>query len=126
MLRRAFVLLACCAALAVPPAPAKSSIYESFNYWVTNQTNNGAVVRIYHRFAPAFHLTLVASGWVNPGGRISLRLPKQETTYELEAIFKKGGESSADIGSVTTKWWLTNGSKDRLVNENGRFYWKPF
>ena len=120
---RAVAALACVASLAIP---ASASVYVSFDYWVTNQTTNGAIVYCYHRFAPAFHKTEVARGWAAPGARIALRLPKQETTYELEAVFKKAGPDSKTVGTAATKWWLTNGSKDRLVNENGTYGWKPF
>jgi hypothetical protein len=76
--------------------------------------------------APAFHLTRVGGGWVVPGGRLVVRLPKGETTYELEAAFKKAGPDSPTIGKASVKWWLKDGSRDRLVSEGGNFYWKPF
>jgi hypothetical protein len=68
----------------------------------------------------------VGGGWVAPGGRLVVRLPKGETTYELEATFKKAGPDSPTIGKASVKWWLKDGSRDRLVNEGGNFYWKPF
>jgi hypothetical protein len=106
--------------------PITGSVYQSWNYLVVNQTQNGAEVSIYHRFAPAFHLTRVGGGWVVPGGRLVVRLPKGETTYELEAAFKKAGPDSPTIGKASVKWWLKDGSRDRLVSEGGNFYWKPF
>jgi hypothetical protein len=106
--------------------PITGSVYQAWNYLVVNQTQNVADVSIYHRFGPAFHLTRVGGGWVVPGGRLVVKLPKGETTYELEATFKKAGQDSPTIGKASVKWWLKDGSRDRLVNEGGNFYWKPF
>jgi hypothetical protein len=115
-------------ALAQTPGaspPIAGSVYQEWSYSVVNQTQNGAEVSIYHRFAPAFHLTRVGGGWVVPGGRIVVHLPKGKTTYELEATFKKAGQNSPTIGKASVTWWLQDGSRDRLVNEGGNFYWKP-
>ncbi len=120
---RRFLLFVFIAAL-VAPAVALAA-YQSFTYRVKNTTNSGANVYIYHRFAPAFHLTEVASGWVDPGGRIGLKLPKTDTSYELKAVFKKAGPGSATVGIAEIKWWLSASSSDQLAYENGRFVWKP-
>ncbi len=120
---RRFLLLVFLAALLVPLVARAA--YQSFTYRVTNTTKSGANVYIYHRFGPAFHLTEVASGWVDPGGRISLKLPKTDTTYELKAVFKKAGQGSATVGTADIKWWLSASSSDQLAYENGRFVWKP-
>lgn len=120
---RRSALLALVAVLLMPVFARAA--YESFNYRVTNTTKSGANVYVYHRFGPAFHLTEVASGWVDPGGRISLKLPKTETTYELKAVFRKTGPGSAIVGTADIKWWLSASSSDRLAYENGRFVWKP-
>jgi hypothetical protein len=120
---RRFLLFAFIAALLVPSV--SMAAYESFNYRVTNTTKNGAMVYVYHRFGPAFHLTEVASGWVDPGKKISLKLPKTDTTYELKAVFKKTDQGSATVGTAEIKWWLSASSSDQLAYENGRFVWKP-
>lgn len=120
---RRFLPLVFVAALLAPSVALAA--YQSFTYRVKNTTNNGANVYVYHRFAPAFHLTEVASGWVDPGGRISLKLPKTDTTYELKAVFKKAGQGSATVGTADIKWWLSASSSDQLAFENGRFVWKP-
>ncbi len=120
---RRFLLLVFVGVLLAPSVTLAA--YETLNYRVTNTTKNGANVYIYHRFGPAFHLTEVASGWVDPGGRISLKLPKTDTTYELKAVFKKAGQGSATVGTAEIKWWLSASSSDQLAYENGRFVWKP-
>jgi hypothetical protein len=120
---RRFVLLLLVAVLVVPPVARAA--YETLNYRVTNTTKNGAMVYVYHRFGPAFHLTEVASGWVDPGKKISLKLPKTDTTYELKAVFKKTDQGSATVGTAEIKWWLSASSSDQLAYENGRFVWKP-
>ncbi|HTU71589.1 MAG TPA: hypothetical protein VMF11_14900 [Candidatus Baltobacteraceae bacterium] len=109
----------------LPAAGVAQNSGVQYAYGVTNQTHLGAWVTLNNAHCKLDVPCRNYTEWVPAGQQVWIKVVGIPGEFNLKAEFMHNRSEVRPVAVATIQWKLWPGSKDRLVERNGKYVWTP-